>query len=71
MSTLYRLEIYPNIHNLNAQTTREQELINWISKYLNISLTQIFEVKIFLIESAKPIAHFNKYAEEVFTDSVV
>ncbi len=68
---IYRFEIFPNNENLNANATREGELITWFQKYMDIKLFSIFEVKTFLVETEKPIKSFTNLAAEVFTDSVV
>lgn len=70
MSTVYRLEIFPNAHRLEDQKNREQNLIQWFHKYMDVSLSHLWEIKTFMVETPKKIPGFIQYAEEVFTDSV-
>lgn len=71
MSTVYRLEIFPNTFHLNDRKVQEDGLINWFHKYMNVKVTNVWEIKTFLVETDEKIPAFIKYAEEVFTDSVV
>lgn len=70
MSYVYRLEIFPNIHNLFGSLASEENQKNWFHKYMDIKLTNIWEVRYFLVETSKKIPGFIDYASEVFTDTV-
>lgn len=71
MSYVYRFEIYPNLNNLESNSTKEHALKDWFNKYFNAKIKSISEVKYFLVELPHAIPDMTGYAEEVFTDSVI
>lgn len=70
MSYVYRIEIYPNLDNLSSESNQELNLKNWFKKYMGIYLSQVWEIRYFLIETDKKIENITNMFEEVFVDSV-
>lgn len=68
---IYRFEIYPNQYHVREESHRERKLRQWFKDDLSIELSHIFELRYFLVETPAEIKEMDRYASEVFTDSVM
>jgi phosphoribosylformylglycinamidine synthase II len=71
MTFKYRIEIYPNENNISIVSHESEISQRWAKKYLDLNLTQVWEIRYFLIESEKEINDINAIAQDVFSDSVI
>jgi phosphoribosylformylglycinamidine synthase II len=75
MSTIYRIEIFPNVHHAREMSARELSILNWANQELELSksmhIKSVLEVNTFLVLAPQEIPSFKEMAQEVFADSVI
>lgn len=70
MSHTYRFEIYPNDSQFDNISAGESTTKKWFKDYMGLTITNLWEIRFFLIESNNKIRNIHEKVEEVLTDSV-